>query len=78
MFEVQIPQLGQADLEVTVEAWMVQEGDYVEKGAPLYELSNEKLAQEIESPVSGTLSKILVQQGGVVEPGDIIGQIEEG
>lgn len=77
MVEIQIPQLGQARLEVTVEAWMINEGEHIEKGAPLYELSNEKLTQEIESPVSGTLTKILVPKGGTVEPGDVIGQIEE-
>lgn len=77
MVEVQIPQLGQSNLEVTIEAWMVKEGDHVTKGAPLYELSNEKLTQEIESPVSGILQKILVPQGDEVSPGDIIGLIEE-
>jgi pyruvate/2-oxoglutarate dehydrogenase complex dihydrolipoamide acyltransferase (E2) component len=77
MIEIQIPQLGQAKLEVTIEAWKVNEGEHIDKGAPLYELSNEKLTQEIESPVSGTLAKILVAAGGVVEPGDIIGQIDE-
>lgn len=77
MVEIQVPQLGQARLEVTIETWMVNEGEHIEKGAPLYELSNEKLTQEIESPVSGTLAKILVQKGGTVEPGDIIAQVEE-
>lgn len=77
MVEIQVPQLGQAKLEVTIENWMVNVGEHVEKGAPLYELSNEKLTQEIESPVSGTLTKILVEKGGTVEPGDIIAQVEE-
>ena len=48
MVQVQVPQLGQTKLEVTIENWLVAEGDHIEKGEPLYELSNEKLSQEIE------------------------------
>lgn len=77
MTDVQIPQLGQSNLEVTIETWMANEGDRVTKGEPLYELSNEKLTQEIESPVSGVLTKIIVAKGDTVAPGDIIAQIEE-
>ena len=77
MVEIQIPQLGQTNLKVTIENWFAEEGEHVEKGTSLYELSNEKLSQEIDAPVTGTLTKILVAQGEVVNPGDIIGQIEE-
>ena len=77
MVQVQIPQLGQTKLEVTIEDWMVAEGDHVNKGDPLYELSNEKLSQEIESPATGTVVKIMVQKGGKVNPGDFIAEIQE-
>ncbi len=77
MVEVQIPQLGQSNLEVTIETWMVEEGGRVAKGEPLYELSNEKLNQEIDSPATGVLKKVLKAKGEVVNPGDIIAEIEE-
>ena len=77
MVQVQIPQLGQTKLEVTIEDWMVAEGDHVNKGDPLYELSNEKLSQEIESPATGTVVKIMVPKGGKVNPGDFIAEIQE-
>ena len=77
MVQVQIPQLGQTKLEVTIEEWMVAEGDHVNKGDPLYELSNEKLSQEIESPATGTVVKIMVEKGGKVSPGDFIAEIQE-
>ena len=69
MVEIQIPQLGQTNLKVTIENWFAKEGDHVEKGVSLYELSNEKLSQEIDAPVNGTLTKILVEEGGVVTNG---------
>lgn len=77
MVQVQIPQLGQTKLEVTIEAWLVAEGDHIEKGEPLYELSNEKLSQEIESPATGTVTKLLFEKGAKVNPGDFIAEIQE-
>jgi biotin carboxyl carrier protein len=77
MVEIQVPNLGQSGMDVKLERWFVKEGDHIEKGSPLYELSNEKLTQEIESPVSGTLTKILVPEGETTPVGAIIGQIEE-
>lgn len=78
MVEVQIPMLGQSGMDVKIEKWMAKEGDHVTKGETLYELSNEKLNQEIESPATGTLSKILVPEGETVGVGDIVANIEEG
>jgi len=77
MVQVQVPQLGQTKLVVTIENWLVAEGDHIEKGEPLYELSNEKLSQEIDSPVTGTVTKLLVAKGDKVTPGDFIAEIQE-
>ncbi len=77
MVEIQVPQLGQTNLEVTIENWCVEEGGHIEKGEPLYELSNEKLSQEIDSPVSGTVTRLIKVKGDVVNPGDFIAEIEE-
>ena len=75
--EVQSPNLGQSGMDITIRAWLKKVGDRVEKGEPLYELSNEKLSQEIESPATGTLVKIIVDEGEVVAVGATIGEIEE-
>lgn len=77
MVQVEIPMLGQSGMEVKIEAWFAQEGDRVTKGETLYELSNEKLSQEIESPVTGVLVKILKEAGEVVDVGVVIAHIEE-
>ena len=77
MVEVQIPNLGQSGMDVKLERWFVQEGETIAKGSPLYELSNEKLTQEVESPATGTLSKILVGEGEMAPVGTIIAHIEE-
>ena len=77
MVEVQVPMIGQSGMDVKIEVWLAEEGAHVEKGEPLYELSNEKLNQEIESPATGTLVKILVAEGETVAVGDILAHIEE-
>lgn len=77
MVEVQVPNLGQSGMDVKLEQWFAKEGAPVTKGAPLYELSNEKLNQEIESPATGTLAKILVAEGEMAPVGAVIAHIEE-
>jgi pyruvate/2-oxoglutarate dehydrogenase complex dihydrolipoamide acyltransferase (E2) component len=77
MVKVQVPNLGQSGMDVKIEKWLVAEGGRVEKGAPLYELSNEKLTQEVESPAAGVLVKILTPEGETAPVGAVIAQIEE-
>ncbi|KNZ41706.1 biotin/lipoyl-containing protein [Acetobacterium bakii] len=77
MVEVQVPMIGQSGMDVKIEVWLAEEGAHIEKGEPLYELSNEKLNQEIESPATGILVKILVPEGETVAVGDILAHIEE-
>jgi pyruvate/2-oxoglutarate dehydrogenase complex dihydrolipoamide acyltransferase (E2) component len=77
MVEVQVPNLGQSGMDVKIEKWLVAEGERVAKGAPLYELSNEKLTQEVESPAGGVLIKILTQEGETAPVGAVIAHIEE-
>jgi len=78
MIEITIPMLGQSGMEVKIESWFIKEGDSIKKGETLYELSNEKLSQEIESPITGVLKKIVKQAGDMVDPGDIVAYMEEG
>jgi pyruvate/2-oxoglutarate dehydrogenase complex dihydrolipoamide acyltransferase (E2) component len=77
MVEIQVPNLGQSGMDVIIERWRVKEGERIEKGQPLYELSNEKLTQEIESPVSGTVAEILAGEGDSVPVGTVIARVGE-
>jgi pyruvate/2-oxoglutarate dehydrogenase complex dihydrolipoamide acyltransferase (E2) component len=77
MIEIQVPNLGQSGMDVTIERWRVKAGERIEKGQTLYELSNEKLTQEIESPASGTVAEILVCEGNSVPIDTVIARIQE-
>ena len=51
--EYVMPKLAMAMNEGTVADWLVQDGDYVEAGIPLAAIETEKVAYDVESPVSG-------------------------
>ncbi|MCR4711339.1 MAG: hypothetical protein K5707_03490 [Clostridia bacterium] len=77
MFEVLAPNLGQSNSDVTIEQWFKEVGEHVEKGEPLFEMSNMKLNQEVAASVSGTLVEILVEEGDKTPPKSLIAKIEE-
>ncbi len=60
---VVMPKLGLTMTEGTIDAWKKKEGDAVREGEALFSVSTDKLTNDIESPVSGTLLKIAVAAG---------------
>jgi len=65
--EVVMPKLGLTMEEGTIENWFVNEGDEIQKGDPIAEISSEKLTGEVESPISGTVIKLLGEVGDMIE-----------
>jgi pyruvate dehydrogenase E2 component (dihydrolipoamide acetyltransferase) len=61
--EVVMPRLSLTMKEGTVGVWYKKEGDTVEKGESLVEVLSEKATYDLEAPASGTLRKIVVQEG---------------
>ena len=77
-FSVTMPALGESVTEGTVTRWLKAEGDHINVDEPLLEVSTDKVDTEIPSPVSGTLSKILVQIDATVPVGADLAIIEDG
>jgi pyruvate dehydrogenase E2 component (dihydrolipoamide acetyltransferase) len=81
-----MPKLGLTMTEGTIEKWLKQEGNRVEKGEPLVEIITEKINFQYEAPASGILRKILHHEGEVVsvaipiaiiaEEGEVLTEIE--
>lgn len=69
-FIFKMPDLGEGILEGEIVQWFVKEGDTIEADAPLLEVQNDKMLQEVPSPVSGKITKILVEAGNVATVGD--------
>lgn len=77
--EVIMPDMSTLDYRMesgTIEKWLKREGEHVEKGEPLLEITTAKVTMEVESPYSGTLTRILVEEGEDVPPGKVIAILE--
>ncbi|HLR42948.1 MAG TPA: dihydrolipoamide acetyltransferase family protein [Pseudogracilibacillus sp.] len=75
--EIVMPKLGLTMTEGTVENWLVNEGDKVEQGDPVVEISSEKLTNEVEAPVAGYVIKIVAQEGDVIPSREVMAYIGE-
>jgi pyruvate dehydrogenase E2 component (dihydrolipoamide acetyltransferase) len=64
--EIIMPQLDQTMTEGKVGKWLVKEGESVSKGTPIVEIETDKVVNELEAPVDGVLSQILVSEGSKV------------
>lgn len=73
--EVRMPQLGLTMEEGTIGKWIKQEGDKVNVGDVLVEITTDKLSSEIESEVEGVLLKIVGQEGEDIPVKGLIGII---
>ncbi len=70
--KVLVPRLGEGVEEVTVTKWLKQEGDSVKELEPLLEVNTDKVDTEIPAPASGTVLKILAQEGVPAKVGTVL------
>ena len=75
--EIRVPSLGESVTEATVAKWYKQIGDPVAADEPLVELETDKVTLEFNAPASGVLAEIVVEEGGEVEVGALLGSINE-
>lgn len=75
--DVTVPDLGEEVSEGTISFWHKKEGDDVEKGEELVEIETDDGSITMKSRVTGILSQIIAEEGGVVSPGDVIAVVEE-
>ncbi len=74
--EVKVPSVGESVTEVTIEQWLKQEGDAIERDKTLAVLESEKATVELPAEVAGTVAKILKQAGETAQVGETIAIIE--
>ena len=61
--EVILPKWGLTMEDGSLMAWLKKEGDRVEEGEIIAEIETEKITNDLEAPVSGVITKILVEEG---------------
>src|SRR5215218_9469313 len=78
MADVILPQLGETVTEGTITRWFKKVGDTIAADEPLFEVSTDKVDTEVPSPVAGTITQILAQEGDTVPVGAVLAVIGSG
>ncbi|WP_329317023.1 2-oxo acid dehydrogenase subunit E2 [Streptomyces sp. NBC_01262] len=76
MAEFTMPSLGADMDEGTLQEWLVQPGDQVQKGDPVAVVETSKSMIEVECFETGTMGKLLVEPGTTVPVGTALALIE--
>jgi pyruvate dehydrogenase E2 component (dihydrolipoamide acetyltransferase) len=74
--EVRLPALTTTMEDAELVGWRVEVGDEVREGQPLGEVVTDKVDMELECPVDGTVSELLVDAGSVVQVGAVVAVID--
>jgi pyruvate dehydrogenase E2 component (dihydrolipoamide acetyltransferase) len=77
MRELKMPKFGLTMETGVIESWLAEEGDKVEEGEPILEVSTDKIVNEVQAPVDGTIAKIIVQTGEEKPVGALLAIIAE-
>ena len=75
--KVNLPKSGMGIEEGTIVRWLKRAGERVEKGEVIVEVETAKAIQEVEAPVRGTLSRILVPEGTAAAVNTTLALIDE-
>ena len=71
VLEMKVPSPGESITEVEIAAWLVQDGDYVEKDQAIAEVDSDKATLELPAEESGIIT-LKVEEGDAVEVGQIV------
>ena len=75
ILEMKVPSPGESITEVEIAAWLVEDGDYVEKDQPIAEVDSDKATLSITAEASGKI-EILVEEGETVDVGSVVARID--
>jgi len=76
MTQVLMPEMGESVTEGTVLEWLVSEGDSVEEGQTIVEVSTDKVDAEVPAPSAGTITKIHVGPDETIQVGKPLADID--
>jgi len=69
---VLMPQMGESIAEGTLVRWLKKVGDSVDRDEPLFEISTDKVENELPSPGSGIVRQIVTPAGRTVPVGAVL------
>jgi 2-oxoisovalerate dehydrogenase E2 component (dihydrolipoyl transacylase) len=75
-FTFNLPDIGEGIAEAEIVAWHVKVGDIISEDQPLADMMTDKATVEMESPVSGVVTKVAGEAGDVIAIGAMLVEIE--
>lgn len=75
-FTFNLPDIGEGIAEAEIVAWHVKVGDSITEDQPLADMMTDKATVEMESPVSGVVTKVAGEAGDVIAIGSMLVEIE--
>jgi len=60
-----------------VVVWLKAVGESIAVGEPVLEVQSDKANVEVEATISGTLARVLAEEGQILKPGDPLAVIAE-
>ena len=76
LFQFKLPALGEGIMEGEIVSWPIKEGDMINEDDTLVEVQNDKSVEEIPSPVTGKVVRIVAPVGTVAVIGDVLVEID--
>ncbi|MGD9572122.1 MAG: multifunctional oxoglutarate decarboxylase/oxoglutarate dehydrogenase thiamine pyrophosphate-binding subunit/dihydrolipoyllysine-residue succinyltransferase subunit [Thermoleophilia bacterium] len=76
--QVVLPELGESVTEGIVVEWRVAEGDVVEAGQPLLDVTTDKVDVEVPAPAAGRIARIVAAPGDTIEVGALLAELTTG
>src|SRR5262245_37774821 len=76
--QIAMPEMGESVTEGIVLEWHVAEGDFVNEGDTVVEVSTDKVDAEVPAPTAGVITKLLVQVDDEVPVGAPLAEMEPG
>lgn len=74
--KITMPQLGESITEGTINAWLVKEGDRVNKYDPIADIMTDKVNAEVPTFFSGVIKEIVTNEGETIGVGEVMCYIE--
>ncbi len=71
VLEMKVPSPGESITEVEIAAWLVEDGDYVEKDQPIAEVDSDKATLELPAEESGIIT-LKAEEGDAVAVGAVV------
>ena len=76
--QIQMPEMGESVTEGIVLEWHVAEGDFVNEGDTVVEVSTDKVDAEVPAPADGVITKLIASVDEEVPVGAPLAEMEPG